>query len=235
MDDADTESQTGHFRGWHPGSRLRRLRASHSYRFVLLTIAATFVFAAAAPDENWAHSVLVLLQASTFLVALWTSGLRHYAAAGYALAAIAVLAAVGLSVSGSSTLQGLAALLDVILTLGTVVVVAVGVIDQGEVNIQSVTGAVCIYLLLGIIFTFVYGAVAALGSSPFFAQGTDGSLSTRLYFSYVTLATLGYGDYTPSGNLGHTLAVIEALFGQLYLVTVVALLVARVRPRLDSA
>ena len=77
---------------------------------------------------------------------------------------------------------------------------------------------------------FIYGAVAALGGDTFFASGTDGTRSLRLYFSYVTLATLGYGDYTPKSNLGHTLAIIEALFGQIYLVTVVALLVARLRP-----
>ena len=59
------------------------------------------------------------------------------------------------------------------------------------------------------------------------AQGTDGTVSLRLYFSYVTLATLGYGDYTAAGDLGHTLAIVEALFGQLYLVTVVAVLVSR--------
>ena len=54
-------------------------------------------------------------------------------------------------------------------------------------------------------------------------------MSERVYFSYVTLATLGYGDYTPAGDLGHTMAVVEALTGQLYLVTVVALLVSRLR------
>ena len=52
----------------------------------------------------------------------------------------------------------------------------------------------------------------------------------RLYFSYATLCTVGYGDYTAASDLGHTLAVSEALLGQLYLVTVVALLVGRVRP-----
>ncbi len=62
------------------------------------------------------------------------------------------------------------------------------------------------YVLIGILFTFVYGAAAALGSGPFFAQGTDGTTSLRLYFSYVTLATLGYGDYTPAGNFGHTVS-----------------------------
>jgi ion channel len=70
-----------------------------------------------------------------------------------------------------------------------------------------------------------------IGSPDFFAQGTDGSRALRLYFSYVTLATLGYGDYTPATNLGHMLAVSEALIGQLYLVTVVAVLVTRLRIR----
>ena len=111
------------------------------------------------------------------------------------------------------------------------VVLAPSIVDQGEINAQSITGAICIYLLLGIIFIFIYGAVAALGDGTFFAQGTDGTRALRLYFSYVTLATLGYGDYTPAGNFGHALAIVEALFGQLYLVTVVALLVARLGPR----
>jgi hypothetical protein len=70
-----------------------------------------------------------------------------------------------------------------------------------------------------------------VGSGDFFAQGTDGTRSLRLYFSFVTLATLGYGDYTPAHELGRTLAIVEALFGQLYLVTVIALLVSRMRGR----
>jgi len=59
-------------------------------------------------------------------------------------------------------------------------------------------------------------------------QGTDGTRAVRLYFSFVTLATLGYGDYSPTGDVGHMLAVLEALIGQLYLVTVVAIVVTRI-------
>jgi hypothetical protein len=82
------------------------------------------------------------------------------------------------------------------------------------------------------IFLFAYGAVADIGSGPLFAQAAgDGTRALRLYFSYVTLATLGYGDYTPASNVGHMLAVVEALLGQIYLVTVVAVLVARLRVR----
>ena len=122
-------------------------------------------------------------------------------------------------------------IVSALLAFGIAAVIAGSILIQGEVNAQSVTGAICVYLLLGIIFMYVYGVAAALGDNPFFAQGTDGTRSLRLYFSYVTLATLGYGDYTPKGDLGHTLAIVEALIGQLYLVTVVALLVARMNPR----
>src|SRR4029079_10495363 len=87
-------------------------------------------------------------------------------------------------------------------------------------------------MLFGLLFMFLYGALAALGHGPFLAQGTDWTRPLRTYFRLVTLGTLGSGDYTPTGTLGHALAVLEALIGQLYLVTVVAVVVTRLgRPR----
>ena len=210
---------------WRPGSRLARLRASHSYRFVGILIVVTFVFTAAAPDASWAKSVLVLLQCATLIAALWTSGLGRDRLAILILVVTGSVVAIIQLLAGGTTLIGMVGILNMLLVAVTIVVIALGVLDQRQVNRQSVTGAICIYVLLGIFFTFVYGAAAVLGSGPFFAQGTDGTPSLQLYFSYVTLATLGYGDYTPAGNFGHTLAVSEALLGQLYLVTVVALLV----------
>jgi Ion channel len=236
-------SREKEFRVWEPKSprlmtrrarvrnHLASRRASHSFGFVLLAIAVTFVFAATAPDASWATSVLVLLECVTVMVALWTSGLaRARSTVNVAFLGLAIgLAAANLIWSGD-VLTSVLGLVSAVLAFGIVAVIAATVLIQGEVNAQSVIGAICVYLLLGIIFMFVYGVVAALGDGPFFAQGTDGSRSLRLYFSYVTLATLGYGDFTAKENLGHTLAVVEALIGQLYLVTVVALLVARLRP-----
>ena len=148
-----------------------------------------------------------------------------------ALVSGAVLLAVAVPIADRNGVTGAAGIASGVLAVATIVTIAIGVVDQDEVNAQSITGAVCIYLLFGILFMFLYGAVALLGSSDFFAQGTDGTRALRLYFSYVTLATLGYGDYTPAGNLGHSLAIIEALLGQLYLVTVLALLVSRLQGR----
>lgn len=170
-------------------------------------------------------SVLVLLQCTTLLLAVWTSGLGEDRRPAIPLAAVAVVAALSVHVFEGDTLGGLTSLLDAILIVLTIVAVALGVVDQGKVNAQSIMGALCIYLLLGMAFTFTYDAVASLGEGAFFASGSDGTPFERLYFSYVTLATLGYGDYTAGGTLGRSLAVFEVLLGQLFLVTAVALLV----------
>ena len=207
---------------------MARLRASHSYGFVLVLILTSFLFTASGPnDESWGQAVLVLLQSATLVAALWTSGLGRAAVIpSVLLAGIGIAVATAQILSGD-TLTAAAGLLNALLLVTVGVVIGVGVFDQRTVNEQSILGAICIYLLIGMLFTFVYGAAAELGSGDFFAQGTDGTPALRLYFSYVTLATLGYGDYTTAGDLGHTLSITEALLGQLYLVIVVAVVVGR--------
>jgi len=212
---------------WRPGSRVARLRASHSFGFVLFLVVVLFLAMASLPDASWARSVIVLLQATLLVTALWTSGLWQDRRAAIFLALVGVLAACGELLGGGGRFSGFVAIIEVALVLASIVVIAIGVIDQHDVNAQSVLGAISIYVLLGVVFVFVYGAAAVLGSGPFFAQGTDGTVALRLYFSYVTLATLGYGDYTAASDFGHAVSVVEAMAGQLYLVTVLALLVGQ--------
>lgn len=198
---------------------------------MLLTVGA-FVFAAVSPDAAWASGVLLLTQTVTFVVALWTAGVaREDSKLSLGLIVLAGAAAVALVFMGGDAATATAGLLSGLLTLATIGAIVLGVADQSEVNAQSVIGAICVYLLFGMVFVFLYGVVATLGSGPFFAQGTDGTRSVRLYFSYITLATVGYGDYTPATGIGRTLAIFEGIFGQLYLVTVVAVLVSRMHIR----
>jgi len=210
-----------------------RIRGSHSYWTVLGAIFVGFFLAALAPDAAWATSLIVLVESATLLIAIWTAGwAASDRAVSFALAtAGGAAAAVNLVWEG----EALTVVLGIVagfITVAVAIVIAAGAIAQGQVNTRSVAGAICVYMLIGMLFLYVYGILAALDSTPFFAQGTDGTRALRLYFSYVTLATLGYGDYTPAGNLGHALAVLEALIGQLYLVTVVAVVVTRLgRPR----
>jgi hypothetical protein len=218
---------------WEPGAgRGARVRASHSYGLVLVLIVVVFVFTSVAPNSDWADSTLVLLQAGTLVMALYTSGLAQAdSKLSFALVALSAASAVALLVFGGNGFAALVGILSGVLTMATIATVALGIVDQGEANVQAVTGAVCVYVLIGLLFVFLYGVLATLGSDDFFAQGTDGTRSLRLYFSFVTLGTLGYGDYTAAGELGRTLAVVEALVGQLYLVTVIAVLVSRMRRR----
>jgi hypothetical protein len=80
-------------------------------------------------------------------------------------------------------------------------------------------------------FAFVYVAIDRLGSGPFFEQNVSATVSQCQYFSFTTLATVGYGDLTARTNLGHTLSVFEAVLGQVYLVTVVSLIVGNLGRR----
>ena len=104
---------------------------------------------------------------------------------------------------------------------------------------HTVAGAVCIYVLIGMMFAFAYAAIDAIDGQDFFVQTSHATLPNFLYFSFITQTTVGYGDYTAAGNLGRALASLEALVGQLYLVTVIAVLVSRMaeqsRPTPDGA
>ena len=216
---------------WRPGSRVVRLKASHSYRSALFLVLATFLFIMAAPDERWALSVTVLLLTGTLIVAIWVSGFGWSGPKTLTAAVVGLTAAAVAGVAGGETATGSVWLVGIVLAAAVIVVIALGVVDQGEVNSQSVVGAICVYLVLGMLFSFAYGSAAKLGSGYFFAQGTDGTPAIRLYFSYITMATVGYGDYSAAGNLGRTLSILEGLLGQLYLVTIVALLVSRLAHR----
>jgi hypothetical protein len=212
---------------WESRSRVSRLRASHSYGFVLVVVLCSVVFASIAPDGPVASTIQVLIEAATLVIALWTSGVSELRSTRVALLlAFASLAALLAAFGGGDVVHGTIAIVNATLVASAMIVIARGALDQGEVNKQSLRAAIAIYVLLGMFFVFVYGASAALGSGPFFAQGTDGTTALRFYFSFVTLATLGYGDYTPAGNGAHLMAVGEAILGQLYLVIVIALVVS---------
>jgi len=106
----------------------------------------------------------------------------------------------------------------------------------GMVRVQTLFGVLALYMLIGMAFGFVYGAIDYYGGDPFFAAGQSATVSNCLYFSFITLSTVGYGDFVARADLGHTLAVFEALIGQIYLVTVVSLIVTNLRrPIRDGA
>jgi voltage-gated potassium channel Kch len=89
------------------------------------------------------------------------------------------------------------------------------------VNAQAILGVVCVYLLLGLSFMLAFSVIGRV-QGGFFAEQADWTTSELVYFSYVTLTTLGYGDFTPATDVGRYAAVIEAIIGQVFLVVIVA-------------
>jgi hypothetical protein len=113
--------------------------------------------------------------------------------------------------------------------------VAIGVLRSLRINrvvrIDAVSGVLSLYMMLGMLFAFVYGSLDRFGGDPFFAGGEEATVARCLYFSFTTLTTVGYGDLTARSDLGHTLCIFEALIGQIYLVTVVSLIVGNLGRR----
>ena len=98
-----------------------------------------------------------------------------------------------------------------------------------EMNVNRLVGAICVFLLLGIIWSFAYSILelAVPGSFSGFEPGHDPrSDSSWLYFSFVTLTTLGYGDITPESAMARTFAFMQAVVGQFYIAVLVAGLVS---------
>jgi hypothetical protein len=94
------------------------------------------------------------------------------------------------------------------------------------IDTETLLGAVAAYLLIGMFFAFAYKAAGEFGSVPFFGSAGHGSLSQDLFFSFVTMTTVGYGNLVPAANPGQTFAVLEAVTGQLFLVVAVGKIIS---------
>jgi hypothetical protein len=106
---------------------------------------------------------------------------------------------------------------------------------SAAVRVEAVMGVLTVYLLLGLLFAYVVGAIDRLGGAPFFADGVPATMQNCVYFSFTALTTTGFGDITARTPLGHTLTVYQALIGQIYLVTVVSLIVSNLKRREPAA
>ncbi len=100
------------------------------------------------------------------------------------------------------------------------------VLDGSEINANKLYAVCCVYLLAGIAWAFLYGVVEILAPGSFNLPATDGNptrfIQPMIYFSLVTLTTLGYGDIVPVSEFARTVASLEAIFGQAYLAVLVA-------------
>jgi hypothetical protein len=214
----------------HPAAG--RGHGRHRYGAVLGLTLALAVYALNAPDSHVARLIQLCASGAVLVAAVVTSQAplmaRRVAGAGLTIAIVG--AAIVTTVGHPQPTAAFAAIAVMLAATVAIIVGGLGrlVGDRGVV-LPVVLGALAVYVLVGLVFAFGVGAAAVGIKGSFFASGTDASQSARVYYSFTTLTTTGFGDLTAATRGGRATAVVEMLLGQLYLVTVIATLVGNLR------
>jgi hypothetical protein len=221
------------------GGRLRSLwsrlvqAALHdqdSYLLLVVVLLGEYFALMVIPEERWSRLVSAPLVGLSLLLGLRTSGVRPRTlriaqiAAGLAFLLVLIQVAVNAQYLVPVTYSVLGVLL-----LSTPPAVLRRVLRHETVTVETIAGAVSVYVLIGLVFAYFYLAIGANHPHAFADQSSPSGAkggATFLYFSFVTLTTVGFGDVYPVGRLARALVVLEALLGQIFLVTTVARLVA---------
>ena len=202
--------------------------ARFRYGIVFLLMLALVVFVIAAPSANWSRAVTLAIEGVALVFAVATARERQQVRRRRAIGVGVVMIVLIVLVATGAAPRQLTDTANVIVTVAIPVVIVGGLLRllrEGGVTFQAVAGALAIYLAVGLVFAWIIGFIAHVGSTPYFAQNTSGTEGDRVYFSFTVLTTTGFGDFSAGTAVGHALAVIEELTGQLYLVTVIGVLI----------
>jgi hypothetical protein len=209
----------------------RAEQVSDAFGLVFALVLTTYVLTSLLDNHGWSAVVLTLATSATSIVALISSHAhRHLVRVAIWLSVLTVLLAVAAAASGERTWLNLASVIQIALLAIAMGAVLRRVVTSAEVGFRTILGAISVYTVLGILFTFLYGTVERIQGSGFFEGVAHPSGSDFLFFSYTTLTTTGYGDLVPGGQPGRMIAGLEMMLGQIFLVTLVAGLVSLWRP-----
>jgi hypothetical protein len=207
-----------------PRPRLERRREQARDRFgaLLLLLICSFIMLGFA-DRTWARVLAGALQIAALTFGFLATSLRrdHRWLGLFALLGVVALA---LTLIEGDIPSGVGQLAGVVVLGALLVAILDRVLHHDHVTMQTLYGAVCAYFLIGLMFSAAYGAMNDFSSSPVFGEPVARSVFS--YFSFTTLTTVGYGDYTLVTDLGRRVAVIEAVTGQVFIATTLARLVS---------
>jgi hypothetical protein len=194
----------------------------NSFGLLLLLILATLTVLSLVDESGWGITLVTFMLASTLVLALYTSSAsRRLLVAGVVVGAASVVVSLPLTPALTGFLTAFGSLWVVFTVLATLIVLR-AIMRLDRVDAQAILGVVSVYLLLGLAFMLLYSTIGRAQEGVFFAEQAGWTTSELVYFSYVTLTTLGYGDLTPATEFGRYAAVLEAVVGQVFLVVVVA-------------
>ena len=199
----------------------------------LLIVLITGYLLSAFIDARWVEAVQVVLFTVAMLLALRSAAISRRVVRVLLLAAIIglpVMFVLSFSKETGDIGTGIANIWTGLVLLAAAVLIVHRVLAFGTVTLQSIYGAFSAYLVIGLMFASFFAALYHLNGNLFFVPGEQvHGTQTFQYFSFTTLTTLGYGDYTADYSSGQAIAVMEALTGQIFLATLVARLVAAFR------
>jgi hypothetical protein len=206
------------------------IRAPDSYGLLFCVLIVDFVVLTIGWNGAGALILRIGWLCVTSVLAFWTSRVPRRIMLTVAVASgLTFVASVIVALEGKTVAGGVIVLLVAALVLTTPIAIAWRTLQPQTVNGETILGALCIYVLIGMMFaTLDYGI--DLASGTYFAQPGPHGPPDFVYFSYITMATVGYGDLTPAPGLPRTSSVLEALIGQIFLVVLVARLVAMYSP-----
>ena len=209
-------------------------RWADRYGLLFLLILVALVLTAA--NTTWLKIAAVLVQGGVVLFAFLAArvGRRAWRVA-IVLVPLAVIIGIVGRFGDSRPAEAVAAAMNLALPAAAIVALGRRIVVEPFVSSRTIIGLLCVYLLIGMTFAATYITIAVVSGEPFFVQTDQAQPVDFTYFSLVTLATVGYGDFTAANPMPRMLAAIEGLTGQLYLVTVVAVAVSRVRTRRDRS
>lgn len=175
-------------------------------------------------------AVVTLFVGAAFVLSLRAAGVaRRWRRAADVLVGLAILSSV-LLIAGELVVDADAgrgdrtpSFLWLVLSASTPFAVTRRILKHQRVTLATLLGAISTYLLIAVTFTYLFLAVDAAQTGPFFADAEP--TTSFMYFSLTTVTTLGFGDLSPTTELGRLLATTEAVIGQIFLVTLVAALV----------
>jgi Ion channel len=208
-------------------TRKDAIRFLDSYASLLALLLVNFFVLEVIDDPRWGALVSTILGGLALVIAISDPEAgEHVSRKQVAMIVVVVGISSLVLLTDSASLLGLAYLLPAaLLVTATLPITISRVLHHRRVTHETVLGSVCSFVLLGLLFAFVYLAVNELRDTPFFAQPGEHSQSEFLYYSFVVLTTLGFGDLSPSVGLPQALTALEALAGSIFLVTLVARLV----------
>jgi Ion channel len=203
-----------------------RVQEGDTYGLLLILIIVAYFLLAFVGKSHWGKVVLAIAFAGVLLLTLHTSHVRgRWMRVTMVLAAITISTNVVQAIVDNEGVTGMSYLWIGFLIASPIVILS-RILRHPSVDLETILGAICAYLLIGIAFGALYGMLQTVGSENFFAQPGPYERIDFLYFSFIVLTTTGFGDLTPYTSVGKVIVTLEALIGQVFLVTIVASLVA---------